>query len=161
MSVRVLALLLLSLLIPMSAAGGEHAPSEIDVWVGRYAMELRIASRMKLPLLPSERSTTTSLLLVDLQRAGGSLIQRHQVCDVRMEGSSSLMRAVIPPAFVEGLAARQYAALLRPVGVGEGEGGAGEWLYGADMGPEAIGFDPQVTGGKLPNRQRRPRGARQ
>ncbi|MBA4160397.1 MAG: hypothetical protein H0X65_23490 [Gemmatimonadetes bacterium] len=143
-------LLLLSLLIPMPAAGGERGVSELDAWVGRYAMELRIASTMKLPLLPSERNLTTSLLLVDLERRGGGLVQRHRVCDVRMEGSSSMMRVVVPPTFVEGFAARQYAALLRPVGVGDGEGGAGGWLYRADMGPEAIGYDPQVTGGKLP-----------
>ncbi|HEV2130140.1 MAG TPA: hypothetical protein VGR27_03530 [Longimicrobiaceae bacterium] len=142
-------LFLLSLLIPMPAAGGERDLSELDAWVGRYAMELRIASSMKLPLLPSERSVTTSLLLVDLERDGGKLVQRHRVCDVRMEGSS-LVRAVVPLAFVEGLPARQYAALLRPVGMGEGEGGAGGWLYRADMGPEAIGFDPQATGGRLP-----------
>lgn len=145
----ILALLLLLWLITMPAAAADRDPSGIDAWVGRYAMELRIASSMKLPLLPSERSMTTSLLLVDLERDGGKLVQRHKVCDVRMEGSS-LMRVVVPRAFVDGLAARQYAALLRPVGMGEGEGGAGGWLYQADMGPEAIGFDPQATGGKLP-----------
>lgn len=118
--------------------------SGIDAWLGRFAMRLRVASTAKLPLLPTERSVTTSLMLVDLDRMGeGGVIQHHRVCDVWVEGSSSAVRTVIPRAFVDGLPDRRYSASLDP---------AGDKLhYTADLGFEAIGFDPRATGGKLPD----------
>jgi hypothetical protein len=115
---------------------------ELERWVGRYAMELRVASTARLPLLPTDRSTTVSVLLVDLQRGrDGTLIQRHRVCDVRMENSSS-MRTTVPTAFLNALAPRQYPVQLRSTG--------GGWRYEADMGADAIGFDPERSGGTVP-----------
>ena len=109
-------------------------------------MELRVVSTAKLPLMPSERSVTTTLMLVELshsEQAGRSgLTQCHRVCDVRVEGSS-FVRTVIPPAFVHGLSTRRYPVQLDL----RDEGG---WRYSADLGMEAIGFDPTQTGGELP-----------
>ncbi len=139
-----LSLLLLVLLLAKPARVEAGVDSDVDAWLGRYAMELRVATTAKMPLLPTEQSTTVSLLLVDIQRGSrsGMLTQRHHVCDVRVEGSSAV-RMVIPPAFVSGLQVRRYPAVLRP-----GDDG---WGYRADMGVEAIGYDPAVTGGGLPD----------
>jgi hypothetical protein len=117
---------------------------ELDQWIGRYAMELRVASTAKLPLLPADRSTTVSLMLVDVERGrDGALTQRHRVCDVRMENSSA-MRTTVPPKFLNALASRQYPVHLRSSGAG--------WRYDADMGLDAIGFDPRSSGGEVPER---------
>jgi hypothetical protein len=143
-----LGLLVVGLLM---AVGGRAEASMVGdpiLWVGRYAMELRVASTTKLPLLPSERSTTVSLMLVDIhQGRDGILQQRHHVCDVRVEGSSSV-RMTVPPAFVRALGSRQYPVQLRS--------GSDQWRYVADMGLEAIGFDPRA-GDQLPRNAADPR----
>lgn len=117
---------------------------ELDRWVGRYAMELRVGSTSKLPLLPTERSTTVTLMLIELRPGrDGGLVQQHHVCAVRMEGSSAV-RATVPTAFVRALAPRAYPVELRP--------GPRSWRYEADLGLDAIGFDPRLSGGALPER---------
>jgi hypothetical protein len=140
---RIVPVVLACLLVLLAARPGEaKMGKELEPWIGRYAMELRVASIAKLPLLPSDRSTTVSLMLVDLQRGrDGTLTQRHRVCDVRMENSSS-MRTTVPAAFLNALATRQYPVQLRSTG--------GKWRYDADMGLDAIGFDPRVSGGTVP-----------
>ena len=116
------------------------APSSVaDGWEGRWAMELTVATRASLPLLPAVRSSTVSLLLVDIEPAGdGRLRQRHRVCDARAEGGG-LARLHLPDRFVTGLPERSYPLHL-----------AADGGYVADLGKEAIGFDPSVTGGRLP-----------
>jgi hypothetical protein len=113
--------------------------SVADGWEGRWAMELTVASRSSLPLMPAVRSATVSLLLVDIERdRAGGLRQRHRVCDARSEGGG-LARLHLPDRFVAALPARGYPLRVR----GDGD-------YFADLGREAIGFDPAVTGGGLP-----------
>lgn len=144
------AALLLALALPMTPPAPDAHRDDLDAWVGGYAMELRVASTMRLPLLPPQRSVTTSLLLVELERGPAGLIQRHRVCEVRMESGSPAMRTLVPSAFVQALPARHYRAVLLPERTRDGEGGPSLWRYRVDLGPEAIGFDPQLTGGELP-----------
>ncbi len=118
------------------AGGGE-------AWTGSFAMRLDLASTTRIPLLGGQRSVTTSLLLVDVERAGDGWTQRHRVCGVRVTGSS-VARMTVPAAFVRGLPVRRYPAVLRD--------SVGSVRYSADMGVEAIGFDPAATGGVLPSR---------
>lgn len=132
---------LLAGLVPSVGAGAAGPPRGAEAWSGTYAMELRLASATRLPLLGSQRSVTTSLMLVDVERSGGGWTQRHRVCDVRVRGSAG-MRMIVPDAFVRGLAVRRYPAVLAD--------GAQGVRYTADMGIEAIGFDPAATGGALP-----------
>jgi len=130
----------------LGATGGRSAdpPPGVDAWTGPLAMELRLASTTRMPLLGRQRSVTTSLMLVTVERSGGGWTQRHRVCDVRVQGSSSTVRVLVPPAFVHALPAREYPAVLREGGDGVG--------YTADLGVEAIGYDPALSGGKLPER---------
>ncbi|HEX2191012.1 MAG TPA: hypothetical protein VHG51_19035 [Longimicrobiaceae bacterium] len=133
---------LLAAHLPALAAGAPaRGGGELEAWSGSHALELRLASATRVPLFGTQRSVTTSLLLVDVARDGDGWTQRHRVCDVRVSGSSA-MRMVVPEAFVRGLAVRRYPAALRdgPEGV----------RYTADMGLEAIGFDPAATDGALP-----------
>lgn len=125
--------------LPPSVAA--EAPHVAHAWSGSYALELRLASSTRIPLLGSQRSVTTSLMLVDVERTPDGWTQRHRVCDVRVKGSSAL-RMIVPDAFVRGLPVRRYPAVL--------DEGAQGVRYTADMGLEAIGFDPTVTGGALP-----------
>jgi hypothetical protein len=130
--IAIAAMLLATALPPGSASGA-------DGWEGRWAMELTVASRSSLPLMPAVRSASVSLLLVDIERdAAGGLRQRHIVCDARSEGGG-LARLHLPDRFVAALPARGYPLRMR----GDGD-------YFADLGREAIGFDPAVTGGRLP-----------
>lgn len=133
--------ILLAGLLPSPGAGAAGPPRGAGAWSGPYAMELRLASATRIPLLGSQRSVTTSLMLVDVERAGGGWVQRHRVCGVRVKGSAGV-RMIVPDAFVRGLAVRRYPAVLAD--------GAQGVRYTADMGVEAIGFDPAATGGALP-----------
>ena len=133
--------------LPRAGAGAAGPPRGAEAWSGSYAMELRLGSATRLPLLGSRRSITTSLMLVDVERTAGGWVQRHRVCGVRVSGSAG-MRMIVPDAFVRGLAVRRYPAVLA--------GGAQGVRYTADMGMEAIGFDPAATGGALPRRAEDP-----
>ncbi len=134
--------MLLAALFPWTPVRAGEPPRGAGAWGGAYAMELRLASATRIPLLGSQRSVTTSLMLVDVERApGGGWTQRHRVCGVRVAGSAG-MRMTVPDAFVRALAVRRYPAVLAD--------GAGGVRYTADMGVEAIGYDPAATGGALP-----------
>jgi len=137
------ALLLASILLAALPALPGSSPAEPEVidLTGHYAAEVRVTSRSGFPLLPSVRSTTVSLLLVEVDGAPGRWRQRHRVCEARIEGGS-LVRMTIPDAFVRAMPTRGYPVQL--------ESGDGAPRYRADMGLEAIGFDPAVTGGRLP-----------
>lgn len=133
--------MLLAGLLPWTPVRADELPGGPDAWSGAYALELRLASATRIPLLGSQRSVTTSLMLVDVERAAGGWTQRHRVCDVRVAGSAGV-RMTVPDAFVRGLAVRRYPAVIAD--------GAGGVRYTADMGVESIGFDPAATGGALP-----------
>lgn len=133
--------MLLAAFLPWAPVRAGEPPRGADAWAGSYALQLRLASTTRIPVLGSQRSVTTSLMLVDVERAAAGWAQRHRVCDVRVTGSAG-MRMTVPDAFVRALAVRRYPAVLA-----EGAGGV---RYTADMGLEAIGFDPAATGGALP-----------
>jgi hypothetical protein len=117
-----------------------------DVWEGRYAMELRVGSVARVPVMGAQRSVTRSLLLVEVERRGGRLVQRQRVCDVDID--SPHVRMTVPAAFVRALAPREYTAEVR--------GNAPERSYTADSGVDHVGYDPRLTGGALPADARSP-----
>ncbi|HEX8393421.1 MAG TPA: hypothetical protein VF665_13840 [Longimicrobium sp.] len=120
--------------------GGAGTAAPGASWEGRYAMEMRIGTVTRVPVVGSERSVTRTLLLVDMRRDGARWMQRQTVCDVRIE--SPRMRMTVPAAFVRGLPPREYTGVV--------QGPADRATYTADLGEEAIGYDPAVTGGALP-----------
>ncbi|HEX8361787.1 MAG TPA: hypothetical protein VF613_16840 [Longimicrobium sp.] len=113
----------------------------VGAWEGLYAMELRVGSIARVPVMGSQRSVTRSLLLVEMERRGGRLVQRQRVCDVAI--TSPRVRMTVPAAFVHALHPREYTA--------EVSGG-----YTADPGVDYVGYDPRVTGGALPSDARSP-----
>ena len=143
---RRLALGLLPTLLVASSPARTAAPE--DAWSGRWALELRVASVAKLPLLPSQRSVTVSWMLVDLEQGAEGWTQRHRVCDVRVDNSSLGVRMAIPRAFVQALPQRQYAISLRNTPAG--------WSYTADMGVETIGLEAGYSAARLPRSARDP-----
>lgn len=114
-----------------------------EPWSGRWAMRIDVATRARVPLFGTERSTTTSVLLVDMQRHGSRVVQQHRVCEVWMD-TTAPVTTTVPRAFVDALRDRQMSAEVRETEQG--------WSYRLDMGPEAIGYDPVVSGGALPRR---------
>lgn len=125
--------------LALFAGTASAAPAEWS-WEGRYAGELRVASVARVPVVGSERSVTRSLLLVDLERVGDRLVQRQRVCDVDIR--SSRVRMTVPDAFVGSLRPKSYTAHV--------QGPAEARRFTADLGEEALGYDPAVTGGALP-----------
>jgi hypothetical protein len=117
-----------------------------DAWEGRYALEMRVASVARVPVMGEQRSVTRSLLLVEVERRGGRLVQRQRVCDVAIR--TPKVRMTVPDAFVQALAPREYTAEVR--------GDASQGRYSADPGVEYVGYDPRLTGGTLPADARSP-----
>ena len=115
------------------------SPADEWSWEGRYAMDLRIATVTRVPVAGSERSTTRTLLLVDMRRRGGAWVQRQTVCDVEIR--SARIRMDVPDAFVAAMPVREYVTQ---------QSADDARAYTADLGLDAIGFDPAVTGGALP-----------
>lgn len=111
-----------------------------DVWEGRYALELRVASVARVPVMGAQRSVTRSYLLVEMERQGGRLLQRQRVCHVAIE--SPRVRMTVPDAFVNALVPREYPADVRPDNEAP--------RYVADSGVDYVGYDPRLTGGDLP-----------
>jgi hypothetical protein len=116
----------------------------VDAWEGRYAMELRVGSVARVPMMGQQRSVTRSLLVVEMERRGGRLVQRQRVCDVAI--TSPRVRMSVPAAFVHALLPREYLAEVR----GDAR------IYTADPGVDYVGYDPRVTGGALPSDARSP-----
>lgn len=137
--------LALALALALGAPARAAVPAT-DAWDGRYAMELRLATVASVPVIGSDRSVTRTLLLVDARREGRGWLQRQRVCDVRIDGGSAPLS--VPGAFVRSIPERQYVSQFPA-------GGAGA-RYVADLGVEAFGFDPDVTGGQLPRSARAP-----
>lgn len=122
---------------------GAPAADDEPEWVGRWAMRIDLVTATRIPLLGTERSTTTSVLLVDIRRRDDRLVQVHRVCDAWME-SSAPATPRIPPAFVRALPVRGTHPEVRFDRDG--------WSYTADLGVEAIGYDPRLSPGALPTR---------
>ena len=128
-------------LLPLCASA-----RRVDAWEGRYALEMRVASVARVPVMGEQRSVTRSLLLVEVERSGGRLVQRQRVCDVAIRTPN--VRMTVPDAFVHALAPREYTAEVR--------GDAAHGRYSADPGIEYVGYDPRLTGGALPRDRRSP-----
>ena len=129
--------LLVLALLPLMGGARRHDEGSLE---GRFAAVHRVASVARVPVMGSERSVTTTLLLVDVDRQGGRWVHRQRVCDISIR--SSRARMTIPDAFVRSIPPRTYAT--------DGDGPR----YVADLGVETIGFDPDVTGGALPKSAR-------
>jgi hypothetical protein len=113
---------MIALLLSLATAGA--------VEPGRYGLELVLGSDADLPFLGRTPGTSRSWSLVDVLATDAGLVQHHQTCAVRMEGRTGSTSVHIPPAFVAALPRR-----VVPV--------AGGPQYRADMGEDAVGYDPQ------------------
>lgn len=104
---------------------------------GRYVLTLHSAARARVPVFGWTPSVTTSQVIVDLQETSDGWVQRHEVCDVRVEGHKKRGQTTIPDAFIESLPVKRYAVTLS-----RAEGG---WSYAADLGVDHVGYDPSLT----------------
>ena len=129
-------------LAPAETARGGTEP---ETWEGRFALDLRLATVARVPLVGAQRSVTRSLLLVEARRTGQGWTQRQRVCDVRISGGSARMD--VPDAFVRSIHVRELASRF-PAADGA--------RYRADLGEERFGFDPALTGGAVPRHGRAP-----
>ena len=122
-------------LLPVSAVAAPPDPA------GDYAMIVDVGSSSKVAFAGTTEVITRTLLRVRLAQEGGLWVQEQSVCDVKVL-SDSRSKVVIPRAFVNSLPRQSYPVTLTPT-----EGG---WTYRADPGPSVLGYDPALTGGKMP-----------
>ncbi len=111
-------------------------------WTGVYALEMETVTSATVPVVGETLATTTSLMLARIEPGDGGLVQRHHVCDIRIEGVTDLARTVLPPAFLQALPEVTYPVAFVPEG--------GGWRYEADMGRVAVGYDPARAGDAMP-----------
>jgi hypothetical protein len=135
----------LALAMLLAPAAGVHGtrparPRPERDWTGTYALRLRLATDTHLPLLLGRRaSATTSLALAHVRRTPQGWVQEQRACDVRTTAGTPME---FGPAFVAGLPGAQFAATFPEA----------DAPYAADMGVQAIGYDPAVTRGAMPER---------
>jgi hypothetical protein len=70
---------------------------------GTYAYLLETQTTTKLPVVKDYVATTRSIALLQLTQKEGRLTGSGRVCSLRMTGSSSIVKTLIPPAFLKAL----------------------------------------------------------
>jgi hypothetical protein len=108
---------------------------------GRYALELDVATDVRLPVVGWQRVVTRSVLLVQVDGEGAQVRHQQDLCGVEVIGGKPAT-TVIPQAFIAAYPQQSYAVQLEPAGLG--------WSLMADMGPTYVGYDPTRSGGTLP-----------
>jgi hypothetical protein len=116
------------------------AAAELD---GRYALSLHAVTQTKIPFLGWTRSETVSTMLVDILERDGRLVQRQEVCGIRVEGKARDARVSFPDAFVRSMPVKELAVELAP-------DDSGTVRYRVDLGTDHVGYDPALTGGRVP-----------
>jgi hypothetical protein len=115
---------------------------------GRYGAELRITTLTEVPVFGKVTSVTISRALLDLTPRAGTddtLDALQRPCDVRIEGDAPLgVRMELPPSFLRALHAQSYPIRF------QGD------VLSASMGTEVVGFDPKVSGGRVPTQAKDP-----
>lgn len=147
-------------------------PPVRELPAGRYAMEIVLATRTRVPVLGAAEGRTTSAVLVEVEPregdgagpdVGASGSQRWWLttCDVTVEGERGPGRVVVPDAFIrahgtrpataellggdDGVLAREQAPSGREV--------EGSPTWRIDLGAQAVGWDPTLRS-TVPRRDR-------
>ncbi len=107
-----------------------------------WGMEIDIATEAKVPFLGRIHILSRSLAVSQLVDSPGGPIVRQRVCGVLIEDDAKLSDTLIPAPFVEALPVQDIPFL--PVPTEDG------WTVRLDPGPTHVGYDPQVTGGVVP-----------
>jgi hypothetical protein len=131
-------------LILLTGVGRTEEDSELLLPSGSYRLEMIMATVSRLPFFGNFKSASKSVSFVEVRRAGGDLVQTHQVCALRVFEDLAAIKMIFPDKFVAALAKPIY-----PVQIARDAQG---WRYRADLGIERIGYRGNSTGGKLPTR---------
>lgn len=108
---------------------------------GPHVMVVEVATESKVPFAGTTQVLTRSLVHLQVSRTETGWTQRQRLCAVEIE-SDSRATTVLPQAFIDAVPPQSYSIKL-------GEDGS----YFADPGRSYLGFDPKVTGGKLPQKK--------
>jgi hypothetical protein len=109
---------------------------------GRYALSLHTVTQTKIPFLGWTRSETVSTVLVDILERDGGLVQRQEVCAIRVEGRARDARVSFPEAFVRSLPTKEL-----PIELARDDAAV---RYRVDLGTDHVGYDPVQSGGRVP-----------
>ncbi|RME21614.1 MAG: hypothetical protein D6798_17710 [Deltaproteobacteria bacterium] len=165
-------LMVLSVTGAVALAASEPPVAVRDLPAGRYALEIVLATRTRVPVLGAAEGRTTSAVLVEVEplegertgpEAGASGLQRWWLttCDVTVEGERGPGRVVVPDAFVSAHGTRPATAELL-VGddglLAREQAPPGRWVEGSpiwriDLGAQAVGWDPTLRS-TVPRRDR-------
>lgn len=142
---RLKAALLASCALAVLAGAAAVAPAAMEeppLAPGTYRLEMRMATRTRLPLAGLVRSSSVSISMVEIRRDGPHWIQSHRVCRFRSGENAALVRLVFPERFIASLARPTYPLQLTRNGA--------VWRYQADLGMEHVGYKADHGDGKLP-----------
>ncbi|HEX5064725.1 MAG TPA: hypothetical protein VFY49_01305 [Myxococcota bacterium] len=129
-------------------ASAEETQDGTASWLppGAYRLEMRVAANASLPWFGHAETVTTSTSWVEIDREGGKLVQRHQVCEVHDAARTRWRGLTYPRALVESLPTTEVRPVL--------EESADGLAYQADLGREWLGTAP---GESLPRKADDPR----
>jgi len=107
---------------------------------GPHVMVIEVASRSKVPFAGTTDVVTRSLVKVSVSEQDGVWTQSQELCAVEIDGDSRAT-TVLPQAFIDAVPDQKYPIKVSASG-----------SYEADPGLTILGYDPNVTGGALPQK---------
>jgi len=142
---------MIPLVLLASLAGATDASPDTEpappVSPGTWAMVVDVGSRSKVPVAGTAQVTTRSLVRLQLARTESGWEQRQHLCAVDIR-SDTKADTVLPPAFIEHVPPERYPVQFERRGQ--------TWTYSADPGPKYIGYDPERSGGRVPESKKEP-----
>jgi len=122
-------------------AWAEGAASEEDL-VGTWRLEMHTVTGASIPVIGTTRTQNHSLNLMHTWREGEGWRGEHVACSVQVETGIKLARTTLPPAFVEAVPLVRYPFVVEEKG--------GRRHVAMDLPGTDLGFDPQLSGGRVP-----------
>ena len=126
---------------PHNAYGQDPLPLGLADW----GMEVNVASTMKAPFVGRVHILTRSLLKVSMEEVDGTVRAHQKLCHIAVEDDMRVSETKIPQQFVDAIPPETYSITYDEV----------SGAYHADLGPYAVGFDPEINGGLLPTKKAR------
>jgi hypothetical protein len=112
---------------------------------GTYALFMHAATHARLPVLGERPGASDAWVLVNIEQVSATRAQaRQRTCTVSMLGAGERASIRLGPGFVAAMGTKQAEYIM----ASDADG----WSVEVDLGTDHIGYDPAVTGGKLPQR---------
>lgn len=109
---------------------------------GTWRVDLRVVHEAKVPILGLVQVDSRQVNLAVVEAGPTGWVQRHEPCDLQSTSPTALAATSFPPRFIAAIPRKEYQVTLLEQG--------GSWVYRADYGFHAIGFDPLASPQGMP-----------